>query len=41
MINKQTCITKSKKFLNEIGEYFATIGLNLFKKFTTKQLSNL
>ena len=40
MINKQTRITNSEKFLNQMFEYFVTIGLNLSKKFTINQLSN-
>ena len=37
MINKQTCITNNKKFLNQMCEHFAAIGLNLSEKFTTNQ----
>ena len=40
MINKQTRIINSEKFLNQMFEYFVTIGLNLSKKFSTNQLSN-
>ena len=40
MINKQTCITNSEKFLNQMCKYFATYWLNLSKKFTTNQLPN-
>ena len=40
MINKQTCIANSKKFLNQMCEYFATIGLNLSEKITKNQLTN-
>ena len=40
MNNKQTCITNSEKFLNQMCKYFATFGLNLSKKFTSNQLSN-
>ena len=40
MNNKQTCITNNERFLNQMCEYFATIGLCLSKKFITNQLSN-
>ena len=40
MNNKQTCITNSEQFLNQMCECFTTIGLNLFKKFIINQLSN-
>ena len=40
MINKQTCINNSEKFLNQMCKYFVAVGLNLSEKFTTNQLLN-